>query len=400
MRSFLLIALLCGVGTALAQSPAALPSPATCAQIVADSPRALTPALQDAVLGTLQAYQTQVGDWQRRLAARPATPAEQRELKAFAEGANAYLKRLLRVAGWPSDTQLQEVLLPLLMDLSEAQWCAGQAALRAARTPEERAQGARLTDRGLVGLGRSQRYGTVFQIVGRTATPAELEDAANVEVRRAAAGLPTLAVQKAEIEATLPELPVPPGLKRPVELRPACQAFTNAAALNTPLTSERLAALLTEANRLVTQDQASRRGEAGARDLQVVDAESTAWLKRTLRTSGWPSTNRSNAQLSFTAWLLTQHADRSPELQACVLDLIGQQRSTPAEGQNLAYLTDRVRLARGEEQVYGTQVTYDDVQGRATPRMLSDPTRVNERRAKVGLGLIEDYLKGFERPRP
>lgn len=132
----------------------------------------------------------------------------------------------------------------------------------------------------------------------------------------------------------------------------------------------------------------------------MVDAESTAWMKRTLRTSGWPSTNRSNAEVSFNAWLLTQHADRSPELQACVLDLIGQQRSTPAEGQNLAYLTDRVRLARGEEQVYGTQVTYDDVQGRATPRMLSDPTRVNERRAKVGLGPIEDYLKGFERPRP
>ena len=400
MRSVLLTALLWGTGMALAQTPTTPPSPVTCAQIVADSPRTLSPALQDAVLGTLRTYGLQVEGWQRRLAARPATPAEQRELNAFAEGANAYLKRLLRTLGWPGDSQLQEVLLPLLMDLPEAQWCAGQAALRAARTPGERAQGARLTDRGLVGLGRPQRYGTVFQIVGRTATPAELEDAANVETRRAAIGLPTLAAQKVEIEATLPELPVPSGLKRPVELRSVCQAFTNAAALNTPLTSERLSALLTEANRLVTQDQASRRGEAGARDLQVVDAESTAWLKRTLRTSGWPSTSRSNAQLSFSAWLLAQHADRSSELQACILDLIGQQRSTPAEGQNLAYLTDRVRLARGEEQIYGTQVTYDDVQGRATPRMLSDPTRVNERRAKVGLGPIEDYLKGFERPRP
>lgn len=221
-----------------------------------------------------------------------------------------------------------------------------------------------------------------------------------METRRAAIGLHSLAVQNAEIEAALPDRPVPAGLKCPAVLRPVCQAFTSAAALNSQLTADRITDLLTESNRLVTQDQASRRGEVGARDPQVVDAEATAWLKHVLRTSGWPSTNRSDATLSFNAWLLTQHADQTPTLQACILDLIEQQQGTAAEAQNLAYLTDRVRLARGEAQVYGTQLTYDDVQGRASPRMLLDPTRVNERRARVGLGPIEDYLKGFERPRP
>lgn len=183
-------------------------------------------------------------------------------------------------------------------------------------------------------------------------------------------------------------------------LHPVCQAFTSAAALNTPLAGAQLDALAREADRLVEQDQASRQGQPGARDMAVVDAELTVWLKTVLQQRGWPSTNRSDPELAFNAWLLAQHADAAPSLQACVLDLIEQQQSTQREAQNLAYLTDRVRLARGEPQVYGTQVTYDDVQGRATPSVLADPAHVNERRARIGLEPIEEYLKRFERPRP
>lgn len=56
-----------------------------------------------------------------------------------------------------------------------------------------------------------------------------------------------------------------------------------------------------------------------------------------------------------------------------------------------------MRLAQGEAQVYGTQVMDDKVQGRATPRMLADPARVNERRTQIGLGSIKDDLRLFER---
>ena len=131
-----------------------------------------------------------------------------------------------------------------------------------------------------------------------------------------------------------------------------------------------------------------------------VDAESTIWLKEVLRQRGWPSTNRSNPDLAFSAWLLAQHADARPAVQKCVLDLMTQQSSTPEEATNLAYLTDRVRLANGQPQVYGTQVSFDDVQGKASPALLADPAHVNERRAGVGLEPIEEYLKQFERPRP
>ena len=45
-----------------------------------------------------------------------------------------------------------------------------------------------------------------------------------------------------------------------------------------------------------------------------------------LRRFGWPSTNRSDPELAFNAWLLTQHADRTPSLQAC-LKCLGSSRA-------------------------------------------------------------------------
>jgi hypothetical protein len=58
---------------------------------------------------------------------------------------------------------------------------------------------------------------------------------------------------------------------------------------------------------------------------------------------------------STAAWVVVQHADLDLELQARALGLLDE--AVPA-GQaspgDLAYLTDRVAAARGEEQTYGT----------------------------------------------
>ncbi len=122
----------------------------------------------------------------------------------------------------------------------------------------------------------------------------------------------------------------------------------------------------------------------------------SAYLRTILRLFGWPSANRAGAYLAQNAWLLTRHGDATPALQLCVLKLIERQASTPAERTNLAYLTDHVLLARGEPQMYGTQVTVDDLRGLASPRTLRDPENVDARRRAVGLGPLADYLRGFE----
>ena len=63
---------------------------------------------------------------------------------------------------------------------------------------------------------------------------------------------------------------------------------------------------------------------------------------------------------------------------------------------NVALLTDRVRLAEGKKQLYGTQVELRhgrwQVQGE-----VEELDKLNERREKVGLPPIEEYLRIVEK---
>lgn len=67
--------------------------------------------------------------------------------------------------------------------------CARQGAVDAAISTPERQQAAHLIDFGLPGLGGKQRYGMATKTIGRTVQPLPIEDAGNVNARRAAAGL-------------------------------------------------------------------------------------------------------------------------------------------------------------------------------------------------------------------
>jgi hypothetical protein len=61
---------------------------------------------------------------------------------------------------------------------------------------------------------------------------------------------------------------------------------------------------------------------------------------------------------------------------------------------DVAYLTDRVLLAEGKKQVYGTQFTLVD--GKCKPRPLEDEANVDERRKKVGLPPLAQHFKDAE----
>jgi hypothetical protein len=54
---------------------------------------------------------------------------------------------------------------------------------------------------------------------------------------------------------------------------------------------------------------------------------------------------------------------------------------------------DRVRLGKGEKQIYGTQV--DVVSGKAVVKPVVDPKNLDARRAEMFMGPEADYLKLF-----
>ena len=151
--------------------------------------------------------------------------------------------------------------------------------------------------------------------------------------------------------------------------------------------------LRAELLRRFERDQTARKAADAAQfeAMTSVDAENLPWLKQVIAEIGWPGQSEVGVDGAHAAWLLVQHADADPQFQRQCLDLLTvaaeQGEATMTE---VAYLTDRVLLAEGQPQEYGTQATGEN--GRWVPRLLRDPDTVDQRRATVPLEPIADHL--------
>ncbi len=126
------------------------------------------------------------------------------------------------------------------------------------------------------------------------------------------------------------------------------------------------------------------------------DADSIVFMNQVIDEHGWPTIDMVGRDGAEAAWLLVQHADAAPELQRRALDLM---QPLAARGQasvaNLAYLTDRVRVAERMPQLYGTQFR-PDTEGVQRPCPIEDAAHVDARRAAVGLPSIATYARQLE----
>lgn len=150
------------------------------------------------------------------------------------------------------------------------------------------------------------------------------------------------------------------------------------------------------AGETVPPEMAAERREL-ALEVMRIDEVATAYLKEVIAEHGWPTRTMVGVDGASAAWILAQHADRDPEFQARALELmrplVAQGEAAPNE---FALLTDRVLLARGEKQVYGTQFAPDE-NGVRRPRPVEDPEGLNERRRSMGLDSIERYARSLGR---
>jgi len=129
----------------------------------------------------------------------------------------------------------------------------------------------------------------------------------------------------------------------------------------------------------------------------AVDARSLARLKAIVATHGWPDARRFGEPAAQAGWLLVQHADSDPEFQGEVLALM---KPLLEDGQvsreHYALLTDRVLVAEGKPQLYGTQYRTETVAavvhfGPSTP--IAEPEKLDERRASMGLLPHAEYVE-------
>jgi hypothetical protein len=151
--------------------------------------------------------------------------------------------------------------------------------------------------------------------------------------------------------------------------------------------------LRAELLRRVEKDQVARRA-FDTEAMAEADGENLHWLRAVIDANGWPGRSLAGTDGAHAAWLLAQHMDADPAFQRRCLDLLtAAVAAGEASVTDLAYLTDRVLLAEGGQQVYGTQAERRG--GAWQARNLSNAGGVDERRAAVGLGPLAEYLRGF-----
>ncbi|ANP56923.1 hypothetical protein AVL59_32135 [Streptomyces griseochromogenes] len=133
--------------------------------------------------------------------------------------------------------------------------------------------------------------------------------------------------------------------------------------------------------------------EADRAKLLSVEDDNTAWLHGVLRERGWPGWSTVGRDGAAAAWLLAQHADRHPQVQARCADLLAAAvLHGDAEPSHLAYLEDRLAVARQQPQWFGTQFRAGG-DGGWEPFPLQDPDGVDERRAVIGLEPLAKYAQ-------
>jgi len=168
------------------------------------------------------------------------------------------------------------------------------------------------------------------------------------------------------------------------------------ASMLVPQRDEALRAALVSRGR---QDQAVRevflaghhQDTTDLRQMADVDADNTSFLKKIIGERGWPGRSLVGTDAENAAFLIVQHSPDTA-FQAKVLPLLEKAYAAgEAEGQQVALLTDRVAVQRGQPQRYGTQASI--VNGRFKLNPIADSANVDKRRAELKMPPVAAYMR-------
>lgn len=125
--------------------------------------------------------------------------------------------------------------------------------------------------------------------------------------------------------------------------------------------------------------------------IHETDEKNTKWLKTTVDKHGWPGAELVGKDGAEAAFVLAQHCRDAEFQKKCLTLLTVAVKTKDASATHLAYLTDRVKVAAGEKQVYGTELAEKD--GTVVPAPIEDEAKVDDRRKEVGLPPLAEWLK-------
>ena len=135
---------------------------------------------------------------------------------------------------------------------------------------------------------------------------------------------------------------------------------------------------------------------ATLKSMDSIDAGHADVLKGILRRYGWPGNSMVGRDGEEAAFLFVQHDDKDTAFQSRCLGLVQKAyEAGEATGQDIALLTDRILVHRGQRQRYGSQAKI--VAGKIVVDPIEDEANVDKRRAALGLPPMKEYLEAFRK---
>ena len=151
----------------------------------------------------------------------------------------------------------------------------------------------------------------------------------------------------------------------------------------------------------VDQEMRRKAGEAVEKGQDYwdasVDMRNTRRMKEIVSQIGWPTISKVGKEASHASWLLVQHADRDVPFQIFCLKLMKVWSLKEVDSVDIAYLTDRIRVNQGLNQVYGTQ--YRKRGSLEWPCPIENESEVNSRRKIMGLDTLQENISRMNSPR-
>jgi len=126
------------------------------------------------------------------------------------------------------------------------------------------------------------------------------------------------------------------------------------------------------------------------------DSANLATLKVILDQHGWPGIGQVGKLANQTAFLIIQHADSATMVRYFPL-LAQSYELGQSEPQHYAMMLDRILTDKNEKQIFGTQLQRDDKTGTFFPFPVADEKGLDNRRKKMGLPPMKEYLGSFNK---
>ena len=123
--------------------------------------------------------------------------------------------------------------------------------------------------------------------------------------------------------------------------------------------------------------------------------ENVEELDRIIGLYGFPTISKFGLEFSEIAFLIIQHQEDLKRQQKYLEILENFLKINDVKKLNYAYLKDRVLTSEGKKQIFGSQLSFDEVKKAIYFNVsnLIDPQNVDQRRKEFDLEPIAEYLK-------